>query len=111
MGDALKDAMGRDGMTQWETTRERDERQTLEKLERARLVGVVEALGRSKDGANFLRWLLDRSGVFDAPQFAGVEYLNFRNGMRAVGATLFDLCREAGIAGAVCVSEMEEKRG
>lgn len=109
MGDALKDVMSRQQPTTWETTREHDARIAREKLERARLVGVVEALGRSKDGLNFLRWLLDKGAVFESPQYAGVEFLNFRNGMRSIGLAVFELCREAGVAGEVCVPELEDR--
>lgn len=109
MGDALKDVMSSQGASAtWETTRERDEREARERLERARLVGVVEALGRSRDGLNFLRWLLDKGAVFESPQYAGVEFLNFRNGARSIGLAVFELCREAGVAGEVCAPEMED---
>ena len=107
MGDALKDVMSSQQPTTWETTREHDARIAQEKLERARLVGVVEALGRSRDGLNFLRWLLDKGAVFESPQYAGVEFLNFRNGARSIGLAVFELCREAGIAGEVCAPELE----
>ena len=109
MGDALKDVMSSQQSATWETTREHDARIAREKLERARLVGVVEALGRSRDGLNFLRWLLDKGAVFEAPQYAGLEFLNFRNGMRFIGTAVFDLCREAGIAGEVCAPELEDR--
>lgn len=109
MGDALKDVMSSQQPTTWETTREHDARIAQERLERARLVGVVEALGRSRDGLNFLRWLLDKGAVFEAPQVSGAEFLNFRNGQRNVGVAVFELCRDAGIAGEVCAPELEDR--
>ena len=101
--------MGKDP-AMWETSREKEAREAREKLERARLVGVVEALGRSKDGTNFLRWLCEDVCCCFAPAGAlACEGLLYREGRRAVGMQIFSLCREAGIAGAVCAVEEDKE--
>ena len=106
MGDALKEVMRRDS---WETTREQEERIARERLHRARLVGVVESLGKSRDGVHFLRWMLEEVCQSFAPCGAlAPEGLLYREGRRSVGMKVFDLCREAGIAGDVCGFETEE---
>lgn len=97
--------MGKDP-AMWETSREKEQREAREKLERARLVGVVEALGRSKDGTNFLRWICeDVCGCFAPAGALACEGLLYREGRRSVGMQLFALCREAGVAGQVCAME------
>ena len=94
----------------WETSREKEAREAREKLERARLVGVVEALGRSKDGVSFLRWLCeDVCGSFGPAVALAPEGLLYREGRRSVGMQIFALCREAGIAGAVCAVEEDKE--
>lgn len=94
----------------WETSREKEAREAREKLERARLVGVVEALGRSKDGTNFLRWLCeDVCGCFAPAAALACEALLYREGRRSVGMQLFTLCREAGVAGHVCAVEEDKE--
>lgn len=96
----------------WETSREKEKREAREALERARLLGVVEALGKSRDGVHFLRWLLeDLCGAFAAPAVAfAPEGLLYREGRRSVGMQIFSLCRDAGIAGEVCAVEPQEEK-
>ena len=95
----------------WETSREQEKRKEREALERARLVGVVEALGRSKDGVFFMRWLLeDVCGVFAPAGALAAEGLLYREGRRSVGMQFFSLAREAGVVAEVCAPEpMEDK--
>lgn len=95
----------------WETTRERDARREREALERARLVGVVEALGKSRDGVYLLRWLCeDVCGCFAPAGALAPEGLLYREGRRSVGMQVFSLVREAGVAAEVCAPEtMEDK--
>ena len=93
----------------WETSREKEEREAKEKLDRARLVGVVEALGKSKDGTFFLKWVCEElAGCFSPAVALAAEGLLYREGRRSVGMQIFSLCREAGIAGAVCAVEDKE---
>ena len=96
----------------WETSREKEKREAREALERARLLGVVEALGKSRDGVHFLQWLLeDVCGCFGPAVALAPEGLLYREGRRSVGMQIFALCRDAGIAGEVCaVGPQEEKQ-
>ena len=95
----------------WETSREAERRKEREALERARLVGVVEALGKSKDGCFLLRWLLeDVCGCFAPASALAAEGLLYREGRRSVGMQVFSLVREAGVVAEVCAPEMEESK-
>ena len=95
----------------WETTREQEKRKEREALERAKLVGVMEALGKSKDGKFFLRWLLeDVCGCFAPASALAPEGLLYREGRRSVGMQVFSLVRDAGVVAEVCAPDkMEEK--
>lgn len=95
----------------WETSREEEARKAREALERARLLGVVEALGKSRDGVHFLRWVLeDLCGAFAPAVALAPEGLLYREGRRSVGMQIFGLCRDAGIAGDVCAVEPQEEK-
>lgn len=96
----------------WETSREEERRKEREALERARLVGVVEALGQSKDGMFFLRWLCeDVCGCFAPASALAPEGLLYREGRRSVGMQVFSLVREAGVVADVCAPDkMEESK-
>lgn len=94
----------------WETSREEDRRKEREALERARLVGVVEALGKSKDGTFFLRWLLEEQcGCFAHSPALAPEGLLYREGRRSVGMQVFSLVREAGVVADVCAPDKMEE--
>ena len=95
----------------WETSREEERRKEREALERAKLVGVMEALGKSKDGTFFLRWLLDDvCGCFAPAGALAPEGLLYREGRRSVGMQVFSLVREAGVVAEVCAPDkMEDK--
>ena len=106
--------MGKDP-AMWETSREKDEREAREAMERQWLIEVVKSLGRTKGGIHFLQWLVDDvCGIF-APGAAlpFADGLLYREGRRAVGMEIFSICREAGIAGAVCEMDdtKEDRRG
>lgn len=95
----------------WETSREEERRKEREALERAKLVGVMEALGKSRDGVFFLHWLLEDVCSCFAPAGAlAPEGLLYREGRRSVGMQVFSLVREAGVVAEVCAPDkMEEK--
>lgn len=93
----------------WETSREEDRRKEREALERAKLVGVMEALGKSRDGVYFLRWLLeDVCGCFAPAGALAPEGLLYREGRRSVGMQVFSLVRDAGVVAEVCAPIKEE---
>jgi hypothetical protein len=93
----------------WETSREEERRKEREALERAKLVGVMEALGKSKDGTFFLRWLCeDVCGCFAPAHALAAEGLLYREGRRSVGMQIFSLVREAGVVAEVCAPIKEE---
>lgn len=61
-------------------------------------------LGASDDGLCFLRWLVQATEAASA-RFLAPEQAAFREGQRAVGCAVLELCIMAGIAQAVLEKE------
>lgn len=97
------------GTPLWETTREAEARQEREQETQARLVGQMQKLAETKDGAFFLRWLLDISGYFRSVPVMPHESMSYVEGQRSVGAQIFDICRQAKVAVSVCADTTEER--
>lgn len=90
----------------WETTREMDERKSREQEERARLVGAVEGLSRTKDGIHFLAWLLSITGFLEDVAPMSEILMAHCQGKRTVGRPLFQLMKEAHCVEAVCQEDI-----
>ena len=90
----------------WETTREMDERKNREQEERARLVGAVEGLARTKDGIHFLAWLLSITGYLEDVAPTNEILMAHYQGKRTVGRPLFQLIKEAHCVEAVCQEDI-----
>lgn len=90
----------------WETTREMDEREAREQEERARLVGAVEGLSRTKDGIHFLAWLLSITGFLEDVAPTKEIFMAHYQGKRTVGRPLFQLMKEAHCVEAVCQEDI-----
>ena len=90
----------------WETTREAEAREAREETERARLVGAVEGLSRTKDGLHFLAWLLSITGFLeDVPPSNEILMAHYQ-GKRTVGRPLFQLIRQAHCLEDVCQEDI-----
>ena len=78
-------------------------------LYEARMTGVVERLAGSRDGAAFIRMLLDESGVFKAVFPRGHADAAWREGRRSIGLIVLEHARQANVI--ETVMSMEKTNG
>jgi len=92
---------------EWETSREAEARKAKEEAEKARLVGAVETLSRSKDGTHFLAWLMEQTNFWSGVPVLPHESMAFVEGQRSVGFKLWHLIKRAHAVDAVCAEEKD----
>jgi len=95
----------------WETTREREEREAREREAELQLTGVIERLAQDRDGRKFLRWIMESTEAF-RPNYCVESYplSAFKEGQRSFGLQVLGLCAKAGCAGVLFEEEVADGR-
>ena len=89
----------------WDMKAEHQKNEELRKEQEIRIRGAVNALAQNENGMEFLRWLMNESGVF-CQDFPGDDKAAAWNaGRRALGLQVLALCAAENMAAKLLTKE------
>lgn len=77
-------------------------------LQRGMLVTAIQAMGKEYTGREFLRWLMEKTKVFEQEFPKDLTLVAWNAGLRTVGLEILSLCSEANVLQHVLTKEVIE---